>query len=188
MSSTSPIHSLGFGLHAARSRWGMFVALGAALLVLGGIACADIVAATFASVFVLCAVMFVSGVLQVGHAFWIRPRSHALVWALGGLLYAAAGVTAFMDPILTSLVVSAFLGIVLMVAGASRITAGISARPAAGWGWIVGGGIVTCLAGAVVVAAWPAISLVLLGTALAVDLIVQGWTFVAFGLALRSRT
>lgn len=187
MSSTSPVHSLGFGLHAARSRWGWFVALGASFLILGGIACSDLAAATLASVFVIGAMMTVSGILQVGHAFRLRPLSHALLWGLSGLLYGIGGVVALADPLLASVVFSALLGIMLLVSGGARIAAGAAARPAAGSGWVVTGGIVTCITGGLVVFAWPGVGLILLGAVLAVDLMIQGWTFLAFGIALRTR-
>ena len=187
MSSTSSVHSLGFGLHAARSRWGWFVALGVSFLILGGIACSDLAAATLASVFVIGAMMTVSGIIQVGHAFRLRPLSHALLWGFSGLLYGVGGVVALADPLLASVVFSALLGIMLLVSGGARIAAGIAARPVAGAGWVLTGGIVTCMAGALVILAWPGISLILLGVALAIDLMIQGWTFLAFGLALRTR-
>ncbi|GAB6995638.1 hypothetical protein JCM18382A_04060 [Bradyrhizobium sp. 17-4] len=56
-----------------------------------------------------------------------------------------------------------------------------------GLGWLVAAGALTVCVGAVVVAAWPAIGLLLLGVMLVVDLIFQGWGLILFGLALRAR-
>ena len=50
---------------------------------------------------------------------------------------------------------------------------------------MVAGGVITLLAGIVIAIGWPVNSLWILGMFLAIDLIFQGWSFVAFGLALR---
>jgi uncharacterized membrane protein HdeD (DUF308 family) len=59
-------------------------------------------------------------------------------------------------------------------------------KPLKGWGWIVAGGVITALAGFVVALGWPVNSLWVLGLFLAVDLLVQGWTLIAFGLGIRN--
>jgi uncharacterized membrane protein HdeD (DUF308 family) len=43
------------------------------------------------------------------------------------------------------------------------------------------------MTGILVIAAWPSISLWLLGVFLTVDLIFQGWGFIALGLAVRRK-
>ena len=58
-------------------------------------------------------------------------------------------------------------------------------RPESGWGWLMAGGIVTALAGVVFILGWPVNSLWLLGLFLAFDLAMQGWSLIAFGLALK---
>ena len=60
-------------------------------------------------------------------------------------------------------------------------------RPAKSWGWIVAAGIVTILAGLVIATGWPVNSLWVIGLFLGIDLLFQGWSYIAIGLALRAR-
>ena len=108
------------------------------------------------------------------------------LWLLAGLVYAIAGLAVLYDPALASLTLSLMIGTLLLAAGVTRIWSGLQARPAAGWGWIVAAGIVSFGVGCFVIAAWPGVSLFLLGAVLVVDLIFQGWGSIAFGLALKA--
>jgi uncharacterized membrane protein HdeD (DUF308 family) len=58
-------------------------------------------------------------------------------------------------------------------------------RPVKGWGWVLVSGIITALAGVVIALGWPVNSLWILGLFLACDLLLQGWSMLAFGLAVR---
>lgn len=179
--------SLGSTIRAIDRKWGWFVALGVGELILGGIASTNLLAANLASVLFIGAAMLVGGIFQIVHAFSARGVRGFLFWLLGGLVYAAAGAVILYDPILGSLTLSLLAGVLLLVAGVLRAWAGFHSRPAAGWRWIVAAGVLTFCVGVIVIAAWPVISLWLLGAMLVVDLIFQGWGFVAFGIALRAR-
>jgi uncharacterized membrane protein HdeD (DUF308 family) len=181
-------HSLGSSLRTARQNRGWFAFLGVFLIVLGGIACANLAAATLASVLFVGAMMLVSAGFQLVHAFTVPSWGKRLLWVASALLYAAAGAIEVSDPILGSLVLSALLGIALMISGASRIGAGFAYRnDTTGWGWIFAGGVMTFLVGVLIIATWPAISLTLLGVALAFDLLFQGGSLIALSLALGLR-
>ncbi len=131
--------------------------------------------------------MAVAGIFQIVQAFSVRGLRGFLLWLLAGIVYAAAGAIILYDPILASFTLSLAVCAFLVVAGVIRIWAGFHIRPAAGWRWIVAAGVLTFCVGVMLVAAWPAIGLWLLGAMLVVDLIFQGWGFIAFGLALKSR-
>lgn len=167
-----------------RAGWGWFIALGVVLLVLGGIAFANILLATVVSVYYVGILMLLGGIAQIVQAFraegWAR-----LPWLVGGLIYGVAGVATFVNPLLASAVLTLVLAFSLIVAGILRIVFGVQIRPQSGWGWVVAAGVVTLLAGLVIVAGWPVNSLFILGLILAIDLIFQGWAVLALGLALR---
>ena len=179
--------SLGSAIHAIDGKWGWFVALGVGELILGGIASANLLAANLASVLFIGAAMLVGGIFQIVHAFSARGIRGFLFWLLGGVVYGAAGAIILYDPILASLTLSLLAGVFLLSAGILRAWAGFHCRPAAGWRWIVAAGVLTFCVGVILIAAWPAIGLWLLGAMLVVDLIFQGWGFIAFGIALKAR-
>ena len=178
---------LGSTIRAIDRKWGWFVALGIGELILGGIASTNLLAANLASVLFIGAAMLVGGIFQIVHAFSARGVRGFLYWLTGGIVYGAAGAVILYDPILGSLTLSLLAGVLLLVAGVLRAWAGFHSRPAAGWRWIVAAGVLTFCVGVILIAAWPVISLWLLGAMLVVDLIFQGWGFVAFGIALKAR-
>ena len=78
------------------------------------------------------------------------------------------------------------MGIALIVAGLFRIWSGFALRPIKGWGWIALGGLVTLLAGLVIMAGWPVNSLWILGLFLAIDITMQGLALIAFGVLAKA--
>jgi uncharacterized membrane protein HdeD (DUF308 family) len=179
--------SLGRAIHAITGNWGWFVALGIGELILGGVASVNLMAASLASVLVIGATMAVAGIFQIGHAFSMHGLRGFLFWLLAGIVYAAAAAIILYDPVLASFTLSLVVCVFLVAAGAMRIWAGFHMRPVAGWRWIVAAGVLTFCVGIILAAAWPGISLWLLGAMLVVDLVFQGWGLIAFGLALKAR-
>lgn len=178
--------TLGTAGHAITGKWGSSRWVSA--MIIGGIASANLMAANLASVLVIGAAMVVAGLFQIIHAFTARGLRSFLFWQLAGIVYMAAGAIILCDPVFASLTLALTAGVFLTVAGVMRIWAGLHARPAAGWRWIVAAGVVTFCVGVIVVAAWPSIGLWFLGAMLVVDLIFQGWGLIMFGLALKART
>ncbi|EJT06703.1 HdeD family acid-resistance protein [Rhizobium sp. CCGE 510] len=171
-----------------RSKWIWFVGLGILLLVCGLVALGNLMLATVVSVYYVGMLMLFGGIVHLVHAFQVRGWDHVLFWALSGLLYVLAGISAFINPILTSAALTLFLSLALLIAGVFRTWVGRRMKPAKGWGWIVVSGVITALAGFVIVLGWPVNSLWILGLFLAADLIVQGCTTIAFGLGIRVET
>ena len=180
--------SLGKAIHAITGKWGWFVTLGVGELILGGVASANLMAASLASVLVIGATMAAAGIFQIVHAFSVHGLRGFLLWLLAGIVYRAAGAIILYDPVLASFTLSLAVCAFLVVAGGDKDSGPVSiCEPAAGWRWIVAAGVLTFCVGVMLVAAWPAIGLWLLGVMLVVDLIFQGWGFIAFGIALKSR-
>ena len=180
-------HSIDSGADYAglSSKWGWFVTLGVILLILGCIALANLFTATVVSVFYIGMLMLFGGIVELVHAFQVKGWRNVVYWTLSGLLYTIAGIFAFANPILASAVLTLLLAIALIIAGIFRIWVGFRTRPTTGWGWIVFGGVVTVLAGLIVAVGWPINSLWMLGLFLSVDLLMQGWTLLAFGWGIK---
>lgn len=166
-------------------KWGWFVLLGIMLIILGGIAFGNLVMATVVSVYYVGILMLIGGIVEIIHAFGVKSWGSFFFWLLSGLLYAAAGVVAFVNPVLTAGVLTFLLAAALLGAGFFRIWMGFKARPTAGWGWIVTAGVITALAGLVIAMQWPVNSLFILGLFLAIDLIFQGWAYIALGFGIK---
>ncbi|PTM98565.1 HdeD family acid-resistance protein [Mycoplana dimorpha] len=173
-------------LSEVRGKWGWFVALGVALFAFGLLAAAHLVWATVATVYYVGMLMIIGGCVYLAHAFQVKAWKDTIYWVLSALLYLAAGVLAFVNPILTSAVLTLLMACALLVSGLFRIWVAFDSRHESGWGWLLAGGIVTALAGLVFLIGWPVNSLWLLGLFLAFDLAMQGWALIGFGFALRN--
>jgi uncharacterized membrane protein HdeD (DUF308 family) len=169
-----------------RSQWGWSVALGIALLVLGLLAFANLVMATVVSVLYVGVLMLIGAVAQIIHAFRVKRWGGFFFWLLSGLLYGAAGILAFYNPVLAAAALTLLLAAALIASGILRIVSSFRLRPETGWGWLLASGVITLIAGIVVAIGWPVHTLWLLGLVLAIDLTFQGVAAIAFGLALKA--
>lgn len=166
-----------------RAGRGRFVALGILLIVLGVLASLNLLVATVASVYVVGALMLLGGAALIAQAFRSRGWGGQLFSVLSGVLYALAGILAFANPLLASSALTLMLALALLVSGVLRVVVALRERPRRGWGWVLGTGVLSALAGLVVLLGWPVNSLYLLGFLLALDLLLQGAAWLGFGLA-----
>lgn len=169
-----------------RSKWGWFVGLGIVMLIVGVIALGNLLAATVATVYLVGIMMLIAGGFEIAQSFGVKTWGGFFWWLLGGLLYAIAGIMAFTNPLLASAVLTLLLAASLVASGVVRAWIGYKHWSHQGSGWIIAGAIITVLAGLVIAARWPTNSLWVLGLFLAIDMIFQGWTAIALGLALKS--
>ena len=168
-----------------RSKWGWFVALGIAFVLLGFFAFGNLITTTIVSVFYVGALMVFGACVDIIHAFQVKSWSGFFSWMLSGLLYGAAGIITFRNPLLAASTFTLVLAFTLIASGSMRIYSGFQIRPQSGWGWILASGIVTFAAGIVFVMGWPINTLWLLGMMLSIDLTFQGIAAIGLGLALK---
>ena len=169
-----------------RSKWGWFVGLGIVMLIVGVIALGNLLAATVASVYLVGFMMLIAGGFEIAHSFGVKSWGGFFWWLLSGLLYAIAGIVAFNNPLLASAVLTLLLAASLVASGVVRAWIGYKHWAKNGAGWIITAAIITILCGIVIAIGWPTNSLWVLGMFLAIDLVFQGWTAIALGLALKS--
>lgn len=173
------------GPAGAAHRWGWFVVLGILLIVIGFIAWIEVVAVTLAGVILLGAAMLVGGILQAIHSFTVRGWSGFVLHILMGILYIIGGLLLMADPWPGALAVTIFVAVCLVVAGIVRMIMAVQHRELAGWWLMLFSGLITLLIGLLVYALLPWSGLWVIGTLIAVELIIHGITWVQFGLMLR---
>ncbi|MBX3583487.1 MAG: HdeD family acid-resistance protein [Rhizobiaceae bacterium] len=170
---------------APRTKSGWFVLLGVVLLAFGIIAAGNLFVATAISVFFVGVMMIAAGFVEIIHAFGVKSWGSFIWWLLAGVLYVVAGYFAFANPLLAVGVMTLFLAFSLIASGIVRIVIGFTAKELEGWGWVVAGGVVTVIAGLIILSGWPINSLWILGLFLSIDLMVQGISYIAFGMGLK---
>jgi uncharacterized membrane protein HdeD (DUF308 family) len=166
-------------------RWGWLLALGIVQIIAGWIAIAVPVVASFAAVALFGALLIVTAIFQLIHAFRVRswPRS---AWSgLGGVFYGLAGVLVAIYPVSGALALAVMIAILLIADGALRIGFAMMMRPLPGWGWLVAGGLGSVVVGVILLIGWPATALWVTGLLLGINLIFTGSMHIALALASR---
>jgi uncharacterized membrane protein HdeD (DUF308 family) len=159
-----------------------FIALGAALIVLGVIAAGSSVTTTYVSMLFLSGVLLVGGIMRFVSAFNAREWTGSLLLALSGALYVVAGVLTFRHPIAAALALTLLFAALFLGVGLFRIITSIWYRFPY-WGWVAASGAVTFILGLMLWNAWPVSGVWFIGLCIGIDLIVEGvgWLMLSWG-------
>jgi uncharacterized membrane protein HdeD (DUF308 family) len=180
----------GLGYTRITAKWGWFVALGVGLVVVGILALGDVMAFAVISVIFIGAMLVVGGIFQIVHAFMTRDwRAFALNLFMG-VLYVVAGLLVMREPVQTSVILTLFVIAALLVGGITRVIVALQHRHLVRWWLLLVGGVISIIL-AIILAIMlygmlPWSGLWILGTLIAVELLVQGLGWITFGFSLRA--
>ncbi|KTD06798.1 HdeD family acid-resistance protein [Legionella jamestowniensis] len=165
--------------------WGWLLTLGILFVILGGLGLGMVVGLTLASMLFLGVLLIIGGFLQIVDVFKAR-RWKAVAWhAFIAILYLIGGALIIYDPFLASTLITAMLATVLIIIGLSRFVMAITLRGSKGWGWLLLAGIIAIALGVMILMHWPLSGLWIIGLFIAVELIVDGWTYIFLALSMR---
>jgi len=181
--TTNPPKGLGY-LHIT-PKWGWFVALGIVLILVGFFASIDVVAFTIASVIFIGAMMLVGGIFQIIHAFMTKTWGSFALNLLMGIIYVIGGFLIMSEPVQGSLVITLFLIAALVVGGIVRMLVAFQHKEMQGWGLMAISGLISLILAVMLFMSFPGSGLWVLGTLIAVELLIQGVTWLQFGISLR---
>jgi len=102
-------------------------------------------------------------------------------------LYLAGGCVVFYDPFLASTLITGLLAAVLIVIGITRIIMAIALKSSKGWGWLLLAGLTAIILGVLILIQWPISGLWVIGMFIAIEMIVNGWTYIFIALSLRNK-
>ena len=167
-----------------RPKWGWFIALGIALLLLGTVALIVPWLTTLTSVLVFGWLLVLGGVLEVLGVFWAKGWRAIVLHLLGGILSAVVGALIVARPDAGALGLTLLLATLFLAGGLFRIGAAVVLR-LPNWGWALAGGIVTALLGVIIWSTSPLSALWVIGMFVAIELMFRGWAWVMFAVAAR---
>jgi uncharacterized membrane protein HdeD (DUF308 family) len=172
------------GLNEIHDSWAWFVALGVALIALGGICIVGEVTATLATVLAFGWLMLIGGVFALIHAFRTRTWGGFFLHLLSALLRGFTGYLLIRYPLAGEWSLTLILASFFIVGGVFRaIGAGVLQFPR--WGWAAFSGVLSLALGVVLLVQLPVLSLWFIGLAIGIDFIFDGTSLVALGAALR---
>ncbi|HUA26764.1 MAG TPA: HdeD family acid-resistance protein [Steroidobacteraceae bacterium] len=172
------------GLDKIHDSWGWFVALGLALIVLGGVCIFGEVTATLATVLAFGWLLIMGAVVALIQAFQVRTWSGFFLLLLSALLRGFTGYLLVRYPLAGEYGLTVVLASLFTVGGLFRAI-GATALQFPQWGWAVFSGIVSVALGVMLLTQLPISSLWFIGMAIGIDFIFDGGSFVALGAALR---
>jgi len=174
-----------YDLDTLRDRWGWLLALGILMVVLGTIALFLMPAATIGTVMVLGWLLVVSGIFEGVHAFRVRSWGGLFLHLIAGILGVLVGLLVVTHPALGALGWTLLFASFFTVIGLFRTIAAIRLK-FPNWGWATFDGIVTLGLGILLWASWPVSALWFLGLAVGVSLILRGWAYIMFAIAIHN--
>lgn len=169
-----------------KNNWSWFASIGAVLIIIGILALCYQFIATIFSIYFIGILLLIAGITQAIHSLRIRGFGQTASWAIMGVLYIIAGIISFIKPIEASSAITLLLSFLLIASGIAQAIGAINNKGFPYWGWWLFSGIITFLLGMLIMIGWPANSLFILGMFLGIDLVFQGWAYLAIGLALKS--
>jgi len=190
LDETSPVSlgsALRHDLHAIKGKWLWLMVIGIALIVLGMIALGSPLVSTLAVVWTVGVMLIIGGVLQAIAAFWTREWSGFFLLLLLGILYFVAGLFTLRRPDQAAASLTLLIGSFMLVGGFFKIAAALAHR-VLNWGWMLLSGVLSTVLGFYIWADFQEFTPFLLGTLLGIDMIFNGWMWVALSLSLRRIT
>ncbi|MGO9595308.1 MAG: HdeD family acid-resistance protein [Steroidobacteraceae bacterium] len=176
--------SIAAGLDKIHDSWGWFIALGIALIVLGGVCLVGDVTATLVTVLTFGWLLIMGAVVALIQAFRVRTWSGFFLFFLSALLRGFTGYLLVRYPLAGEYGLTLMLASFFVVGGLFRAV-GASVVQFPQWGWAVCSGIVSVAFGVMLLTQLPVVSLWFIGLAIGIDFIFDGAWFVALGVAVR---
>jgi uncharacterized membrane protein HdeD (DUF308 family) len=166
-------------------RWGWFLGLGIALVVLGFVALGDTVMVTIISVALLGWLLILSAIFHAVQ--WLRGReTRHYLDLLAVVLDFVVGLLLLSNPAVGAVTLTLVLAVFFLVGGLMRLFGAVSSN-APHRGWTILDGAVSALLGILLWIHWPTSGLWFIGLAIGIELIFRGWAWIMLGLWLRRR-
>jgi len=179
--STANPELLDEAFRATRTSW---IVLGIVGLVTGVVALAMPGIAALATSLVLAAVLAVGGIARLVHAFQVRRWA----WFFGnlvlGILYLAAAVLIFAQPMLGALSLALVVAFWCIGVGVVQIGSALSYPRLPAWGWMLASGVAGIVLGVLILSGWPAAALWALGLLVGMELVFSGISELMVGLSI----
>lgn len=168
-----------------KRNWGWLLGLGIVFVILGFIGLGMTVVLTMASVLMFGILILIGGGIQLVEAFKCKGWKGIIWHLLMAILYVVAGVVVVVDPLLASMLFTLLLAFTFILVGIVRIVMAIQLRNFKNWFLPLLGGIISMILGVIILVGWPISGLWVIGLFVAIELIVNGWSYIFIALAAR---
>lgn len=172
------------GIKDLQDNWGWFLTIGILLIILGMFAVAAAGITTLATMLVFGSLLVAGGIIQGINAIKTRHGGGFFVNILGAILYCVTGALLLLHPEVGAITLTLLLSAFYTVSGLFKIIAAFVKRYAH-WGWLAFSGFVSLALGLLIWSQWPVSGLWVIGLFIGIDLIIVGWMWIAFSMAVK---
>ena len=127
----------------------------------------------------------IGGILEVGHAIVRKGWQGFWLDLISGILTGVAGLFILLRPVEGATILTMLLGILFLIGGIFRLGVGIAVKNPYR-GWFILQGAVSLLLGVMILTEWPVSAVWVIGTFVAIDLLITGFRMISFGLAVKN--
>ena len=171
---------------ALKRHWGWLLGLGIVLVFLGCIGLSMVIGLTLIIMYFFAALFLISSISHFLDIFKHRDWKGIFWQTIIAILYLIGAGVVLYDPFLASSLITALLAGVMIVIGITRIILAVSLKGSRGCGWLVFAGIIAIILGLLIIMQWPISGLWVIGMFIAIDMIVNGWTYIFIALSMRA--
>jgi uncharacterized membrane protein HdeD (DUF308 family) len=164
---------------------GRLVLLGILMIVLGVLCMGAPLVAGLAVGMLVGGLLLVGGIFRIVFAFRAESWGKGVLGVLLGALTILCGLVMLGRPVLGLVSLTLVLAAYFLVDGIFEIIVAFQIRPQKGWGWTLVSGIAAVLLGYLIWRQWPLSGAWAIGVLVGVNLIMSGWSMIAFGGAAR---
>lgn len=129
--------------------------------------------------------IIIGGVAQFVEALKCKGWKGVAYHILIAVLYVVGGIFVIQDPLAASVLLTWILAAVLICVGVVRIVMAIQMRSSGSWFVPLLGGVASIVLGGIILAQWPLSGLFVIGLFIAIELIINGWSYIFIALAAR---
>ncbi|HEY3637612.1 MAG TPA: DUF308 domain-containing protein [Rhizomicrobium sp.] len=159
--------------------------LGLAIMLVGFAALVFPILSTLVAALFVGWVFLVSGGFMLFGSFSIHGTGPFFGSLLLSLLSIAAGIFLIFNPLAGAVALTLMIGVIFIFQGAFEIFFAFESRPHRGWVGMLISGIASIVMAILIAAGWPAISLVVLGILLGVNLVTTGIGYILISRSLQ---
>jgi uncharacterized membrane protein HdeD (DUF308 family) len=162
------------------------ITLGILLLVLGVVCIVSPLVSGMAVELLVGGVMLVAGVAKLFHAGRARSWGSGMGEFLLGMFTALAGLLLLAHPLAGLAFLTLLLAGFFFLEGIAQFVIAFRLRPLAGWLWVLFGGLLSFLLAVLIYVNWPLSGAWAVGTLVGIQILYNGWSLIAIGLAVRN--
>lgn len=165
--------------------WFWLLILGILFIGLGIAGLGRLIAFSVAGTLFFGALMIVGGIAQFLEAFKFQTWKSMIFHILIAVIYVGGGIFVMQQPVTATVLLTWVLAVVFVAVGIVRIIMALQMRATGGWFMPALGGVFSIVLGLLIYAGWPYTGLKVIGLFIAIDLILNGWSYIWIAFTAR---